>query len=118
MKIYYAHCVAIYNTPQEDRDMQALRMIFPDAEIHNPNNPEDSKGYQEKGMQHFYSLLAEDFDLFVFRALPGGQIPAGVAGEINAAITYGIPIMELPSFMGRELSVADTRHYLKEIGSR
>lgn len=40
MKIYYAHCIAIYGTPQEDRDVTTLMDIFNGAVIINPNSPQ------------------------------------------------------------------------------
>lgn len=118
MNIYYAHCMSIYKTPQENRDMAALKTMFPNDKIYNPS--EDvfaEQGYQLKGMEYFTELVS-NCDVLVFRALPDGQIPAGVAKEIDAAVDNNLVIIELPSFYRRRLDVADTRAYLKEIGFR
>jgi hypothetical protein len=37
-RIYYAHCIAIYSTPQEDRDVAMLEEMG--FEVINPNNPQ------------------------------------------------------------------------------
>lgn len=52
MKIYYAHCIAIYNTPQEERDLEKIKKLFTAAEIYNPNNEEAQapRHYSQKGL--------------------------------------------------------------------
>jgi hypothetical protein len=41
VRIYYAHCMAIYNTPQEARDIDLLETIFSEFNyVVNPNKPE------------------------------------------------------------------------------
>jgi hypothetical protein len=117
MKIYYAHCMAIYDTPQEERDMTLLYELFPNAEITNPNNPMCDAGAKEFGMDYFKSLV-EAHDLIAFRALPNGKIPSGVWKELEWAGEFGKMIIELPCFTGREMSLDDTRFFLKEIGQR
>lgn len=154
MRIYYAHCMAIYGTPQEDRDMALLERIFPGEAVINPNTPMISKqcdamraeieiynvhtptcpggmkcmGYAPHThprdasgeiMTRIFQPLAKGCDLLVFRALPDGMIPSGVLKEIQWADEARIPVLELPSaMMRRELSVAATKQYLKEIGQR
>lgn len=116
MKAYYAHCLAIYNTKQEERDLETLNRLG--FQVLNPNKPEYSQLYQEKGMKVFEEL-AKSCDLVAFRGLPDGSIPAGIAKEIKAAQEANKPVIELPScVLRRELDVEQTREYLKEIGQR
>jgi len=120
-KIYYAHCQAIYNTPQEKRDVDLLEELG--FEVINPNAPEHIGAVQKMKsrephinvMEYFYSLVKQ-CDALAFRALPDGSIPAGVGGELN---NLSIPVIELPSGISRRvLTVDQTREYLKEIGQR
>jgi hypothetical protein len=116
MKIYYAHCVAIYDTPQETRDVETLRKLG--FEVINPNSPECSQGYQMAGMEYFRNFTAP-CDGMAFRALPDGSLPAGVAYEIKLFQERGLPVMELPSgLLRRTRSVEETREYLREVGQR
>lgn len=115
-RVYYAHCTAIYNTPQEARDISTLQMLG--FAIDNPNCSECAEGYANISMEFFRSIVA-NADALAFRALPDGSIPAGVATEIQMAIDLGKPVFELPScVLRRSLSVDVTRQYLKEVGSR
>lgn len=41
---YYAHCTAIYNTPQEQRDVETLLALG--MGVLNPNCPECDHGYK------------------------------------------------------------------------
>jgi hypothetical protein len=116
MKVYYSHCVNIYNTPQEARDIKLLESLG--FEVINPNLPEHAAHYPVEGMGYFVALVV-GCDAFAFRALPDGRIPAGVAMETAQAIACGHPIIELPSRMlSRVISVMETREYLKEVGQR
>lgn len=38
MRVYYAHCIALYGTPQEARDLLLLEMLG--FEVVNPNDPD------------------------------------------------------------------------------
>jgi hypothetical protein len=127
MKVYYAHCMAIYNTQQEVRDVALLSSMGFD--VLNPNCPELSQTVRQMRadgksstniMDFFMKIVAsEDIDALVFRALPDGSLPAGVAKEIKVAEECGKPILELPSGNTRRtLSVQETREYLREIGQR
>ena len=125
MKIYYAHCIAIYDTPQEQRDLNAIRALrdFFGAtgkgiKIINPNAAEHHEGYKRGGIDYF-RCLAASCDVVVFRALPDGAIPSGVAAEIRAAQQARKIIIELPSAIARRtIDVNETREYLAEIGQR
>lgn len=116
MKAYYAHCLAIYNTKQEERDLETIERLG--FEVLNPNKPEYSQLYKTQGMKVFEEL-ASSCDVVVFRGLPDGSLPAGIAKEVKAAKEANKPIIELPSCLERRiLTVEETREYLKEIGQR
>lgn len=119
--VYYAHCLAIYGSEQEKRDLFTLRemgftVINPADQIHKDaiaNMPNS-----EAKMEYFINLVRNS--TFVgFRSLPHGKIPAGVAKEIKAAMDCAIPVFELPSMpVSRFMSVEETREYLRDIGQR
>lgn len=132
---YYAHCMSLYNTPQEQRDVETLRGLG--LEVVNPNDPEIEArarsmkdGYAESPsgqysdgsayvMYELFKPLAQKHDVLAFRSLPDGTIPAGVAKEIQWAIEAGKTIIELPSGLSRRtLSLEATREYLREVGQR
>lgn len=114
--VYYAHCLAIYDTPQEQRDIELLKSLG--FEVYNPNCEEASAAYKQHGMNWFLDKVAS-CDAVAFRSLPSGKIPAGIYKEVNHAIERRIPVIELPSRLSqRELTVEQTREYLQEIGLR
>jgi hypothetical protein len=116
MRIYYAHCIAIYDTPQEQRDIETLQQLG--FEVVNPNCPESANGYKVLGMEYFRQF-ADTCDAIAFRALPGGSVPAGVFAEIGIFRDKGKPVIELPSSINlREMSVEETREYIRECGAR
>jgi len=142
--IYYAHCTALYGTPQEARDVELIGAVFSgtfqDCRVVNPGADHQIKkqcdaieaevkkhnrkatlkrdASQEK-MDRVFKIAAQTCHVLVFRALPDGMIPAGVAKEIAWAEEAGIPVMELPSStLRRVLTLPQTRQYLKEIGQR
>ncbi len=110
MRVYYAHCQAIYGTPQEDRDVELLtRLGFG---VVNPALVPDAD-------MQFYLRMVADCDAVAFRALPDGRITTGVFQEIQEARRLGYPVFELPSnLVGREMSHQETRGYLAEVGFR
>lgn len=118
MLAYYAHCVAIYNTPQEQRDIETLLALG--WGILNPNCPDCDHGYKAVGMKFFETWPFENgATCIAFRALPDGSIPAGVAKEIELFKAKNLPVIELPSAVGRRtLSVDNTREYMREVGAR
>lgn len=116
MLAYYAHCTSIYNTPQEERDLALINELG--FSVYNPNCQEAEEGYKNESMPWFRKKVQE-CDVFIFRALPDGDIPAGVAKEIGYAREFTKPIIELPSGVQRRvLSVEQTREYLHEVGQR
>lgn len=116
MTAYYAHCVALYNTQQETRDIVTITDLG--YMCYNPNNPICDAGYKREGMPFFHHII-EACDLVVFRGTPEGRIPAGVAYEIDYAKNLGKPVIELPSGISlRTMTVQQTREYIAEVGKR
>ena len=116
--IYYAHCKAIYGTPQEKRDVELLEKLG--FEVVNPSEEIHEKLCREREdkMSYFVELV-KDCGVLAFRSLPNGDIPVGVAKEIDVALEHNIPVIELPSLsLRRRLTISETKTYLCEIGER
>jgi hypothetical protein len=135
MRIYYAHCIALYGTPQEVRDLELLGRIFTAMdrpfEIVNPNsfnierlckdikNKSPEKDVGQEIMDYVFRPLVKSCHVTAFRALPDGRIPAGVLQEVEWAREVGQPVIELPSgISSRAMTVQETREYLREVGNR
>lgn len=121
-KIYYAHCMAIYGTSQSRRDVSQLEKLGFEVV-----NPEDYQQEYDRWLlldttnnpMKFWVDLAMTCDAVAFRALPDGRIPAGIWKEVNAHIKANRTVIELPSrFIGRQMTVDETREYLRESGQR
>jgi len=122
--VYYAHCMAIYDSKQEKEDVAVLEQMG--FEVDNPNSQKhilevrrikcEFSGQQYPGskiMKYFTDIVLEN-QLLAFRALPDGSISAGVNKEIRIAEENKIPIFELPDLKNRiALSIAETRRYLR-----
>lgn len=117
MNIYYAHPISLYDSEQEQKDINTIERLFPYCTIFNPNNTTSETMYKQQGMQYFKDVVSK-CDLLIFRALPFGYITAGVWTEINCAKSNRVPVLELPSLFGREMNVNDTKLFLEEIGYR
>ncbi len=116
MKIYYAHPVNIYNTPQEARDIKTLEALG--FQVVNPNCAECAEGYKAKGME-FFKQFAAECRAIAFRALASGEIPAGVVSEVGWFKDLHKPAIEMPTgFLRRSLDKERTREFLSEVGSR
>jgi hypothetical protein len=122
LKAYYAHSQAIYGTPQEERDHRTIRELGYEPMLFGPvtqRMADEAKAQGQNAMDVVFRPMVENCDILFFRALPDGRIPAGVYKEIIYAREAGIPVLELPSGIhSREMSVSDTREYLKEVGQR
>lgn len=138
MKVYYAHCMAIYGTPQEQRDIATITALG--HVVINPNTPDIEKTVTQiraevdefnrtaiaatrnagnEIMARVFLPLVEACDALAFRALPDGRIPAGVAYEICVAIEISRPVFELPhNLLGRRMTIQETKNYLAEVGQR
>ena len=116
MRVYYAHPLDIYNTPQESKDIQELKNLG--LYVVNPNTVQHSEGYNFEGMKYFENVVKSCTSL-AFRALPDGRIPAGIAKEIAWALEVGLHIIELPYWnTERIMTVDETRKYLIDVGYR
>lgn len=117
MKIYYAHPINIYNSEQEKRDIETLVKLG--FEVINPNGENLDKEYNKnKDFEVFFKAI-DDCQALAFRSTYRGDITSGVAREVERAKINEIPIIELPSNMRkRELSLDETRDFLKETGVR
>ena len=122
-KVYYAHVMSIYNTPQETRDLLLIRSMGLD--YLNPNSPEIQEACNKEKLvpggdcMTIFHRLIDMCDILAFRSLPDGSISAGVANEIDYATLKGIPIVELPTFFNRrKLTPDETRAYLALVGER
>jgi len=128
MKIYYAHCKAIYGTPREKRDIALLEVLNPASEQVAKDLEEWKKSWDFEGTKArqgepdnmpFFINLVSKCDGLAFTPEPDGKIPCGVAKEIGEAIARGLPIIELPvGIMRRTLSLEETREYLRDVGER
>jgi hypothetical protein len=116
LKCYYAHCQALYNTPQETRDIELLNNLG--FEVINPNAPEIQERAKKEGMACFEQIVKEN-QILAFRALPDLAIPAGVALELGWAREAEMLIFELPSsILRRSIGHLETVEYLREVGQR
>jgi hypothetical protein len=121
MTVYYAHCMALYGTPQEARDIELLRSLG--FKVINPGDPEICKVveplWDHNARMAFFEQYADSCDVIAFRALPGGAIPSGVMKEIGWFKERGKPVLELPGFVLRPvLNYEQTKAYLHEAGQR
>lgn len=126
-KVYYAHSKGIYNTKQEERDIELLEELG--FEVINPNTKEISDQFRycvdinrytyEYSFDLVFGTLVKESDIVAFRAQLDGLIGAGVAKEIEIAEANNKPIIELPSAIYKRIATLEqTRAYLKEIGER
>lgn len=123
MKVYYAHCENIYNTPQEKRDIETLEALG--LEVVNPNGgikiPDELRGHKNSSnlIMEFFKEEVKKCDALAFRSVPDGLITAGVMTEIQTMRDAKKPVIELPSMIAqRSMSIEETREYLHEIGQR
>lgn len=104
--------MADYYTALEETDIEELKMLGFD--VCNPSDEEYKEGWAEKSMGYANELIASCNGL-VFRRLPNGGIPAGVAYEIDVAAENGLPILELPYISGPEIMTREeTRKYIQD----
>jgi len=114
-KVFYAHNLLLYGTPQEKRDIEFLEKLG--YEVFNPNTSEYQEAYKERGMEASVDFIRQ-CDVLAFRALPGGAIPAGVWKEIQIEDLQRL-VFEIPTFsLRKKLSIEETRLYLAETGQR
>ncbi len=93
MKIYYAHALCLYGREEEREEIRRIRDFFPGTVIVNPSSHENRQEKQRRYMEYCKELV-EKSDSVVFSRLLG-KITAGVAKEINYALSLGRPVFEL-----------------------
>jgi len=121
--VYYAHCMAIYDTQQEREDVGRLRSMG--FRVVNPNSfrhKSKVKTMKKNGktgsqIMDYFITVVNRCDGLAFRAIPEDfAIPAGVAKEIKAMKKKGGFILELPTFKHRNyMSIASTSNYTRRI---
>lgn len=122
LKCYYAHTMLSYGSTIEARDIETLETLG--FEVVNPNTPEIAGEVAVYVSQHgpsrvmeFFDQIVKQCDLLAFRSVPNGDILSGIASEINSAIFYNIPVIELPcSLEARMLDYPKTKQFLIEVG--
>lgn len=123
-KVYYAHSIHIYNSPQEDRDVKLLESLG--FEVLNPNQESLQADYAnytkscEEGTEmKYFDYLINLCDILAYRSHVDLKIPSGVGYEIKYAQEKEKLIFELPTLVSeRFLSLDDTRAYLHYNGQR
>jgi hypothetical protein len=107
---YYAHCMTIYGSEQEKRDIALISSLG--MQVLDPS----TNGSTE---MQVYINLVRSCDMLAFRANPDGAISSGVMQEIETALLYDIPVFELPgNLLRRGLTFEQTAEYLRESGQR
>lgn len=99
-RVYYAHPMSWYDTPEEYEDIKAISTI-PDVKVVNPNTPAfncrvskaRTSGYPV--MQIFADTIRDDIDALCFRRFKDGKLGAGVAREIFEAKIWGVEVWEI-----------------------
>lgn len=108
MKIYYAHCIAIYNTEQERADVVMLQCLG--FTVVNPNAPE-----HKSSDMNYYLDIVRNCHALAFRRLPNGKISTGVWAEIKLAHALNMPVFEFPYYHNVDvLTREETREYIKK----
>ena len=117
MKIYYAHQLSLYDTPQEFRDVDTLRRLG--FVVLNPNTPETQAKCKGNYFENVFKPMVLSCDALAFRSNVDLKIGAGAYREVIYAIEADIPVIELPSaILERGLTVEQTRGRLREMGQR
>lgn len=126
MKVYYAHSMHLYGTPQEQRDVELLESMG--FTVVNPNNPKVQKDVevfkltQSPGtgnVMNLFKKLIETCDILAYRSHVDLRIPSGVMFEVDYAIEINKPVFELPTLTTqRRMTYEETIEYLKYNGQR
>lgn len=123
-KVYYAHSLHLYNTPQEERDVILLEALG--YEVVNPNTFEMQDKYTawtkevpDTERMKFFEWAVGKCDVIAFRRHVDMTIPSGVMYELDYAFMRGIHAFELPTILpSQKLTVDETREYLRYNGQR
>lgn len=140
MKLYFAHPISSYGTPQERRLVDFLTAVG--HEVINPNAPEhqahaariraassDPKNAGREVMAYFIAL-ARRCDMCAVLPFPDGKIGAGIVAEAASFLERGAGVYEVGDKDGgfqvcamrgldpkRCLNVEETRKYLRRLSS-
>lgn len=87
MRIYFAHSIKEYNTAIERGCISIIKQHFPGCEIINPKDL-----YFDDFSE--YLRVVEQCDILVYKRW-NGYITAGVAKEIEHALSCDIPVYEI-----------------------
>ena len=107
-KVFYSHSMMIYGTDDEQVEKERINNMFSDFGIVSPKFYEgdseemiDEMGklYGENDRKkieemEFYKMIVSSCQMLVYSTWKG-EIPSGVAIEVNHAIDIGIPVFEL-----------------------
>jgi len=125
VRCYFAHPISDYGgTPRQRVAIQILEAAG--YNVVNPDTPVHHEYYLVQGMPYFIKLI-KTCDVLAFLRFPTGELGAGVAHEISAAIALSKPVLDIgldvtalrvigPSIPGPVLSVEDTRRLLGKLG--
>jgi hypothetical protein len=113
-KIYFAHCMADYDTEAEQRALLAIRAAFGDPEIVNPNSLELVRdfnlyraGPRSDDPMSFWRAVVRECDILAYMPILHGPhgpstalacelaVTAGVGAEILEAVVCGMEVAEV-----------------------
>lgn len=125
-KIYYAHSIHLYNTKQEQRDIELLEKLG--FEVLNPNTRQNQIDYLEwlksndikdSDKMSWFKNLVNQCNILAYRSHYDLRIPSGVLYELEYALSLNLPVFEIPTITdNRKMSVQETKDYLKYNGIR
>lgn len=122
LKCYYAHPMLCYDSLIEEVDLALLQalgfeILNPNSSIHQEKAKEFGDFYGKDKIMDYFKNLVSECEVVAFRGLPKGEIPSGVAVEVQHAIDLSIPVIELPSNVsGRMMTYPETKSYFYSIG--
>lgn len=94
MKIYYAHHMWKYNTKEERMEIEAIKKIFPNSNIINPNGSVIETGNEAEAMEQCFNFIRES-DILIFTTLNNKIFGRGVYDEISLALQLGMKVFLL-----------------------
>lgn len=122
MRIYFAHPISTYNTPQEKDWIKIIKNNLSEVyTIQNPNGEVHEDAYKQIGMIYF-TEMAKSCDIGVFLPFNGGHFGMGVYREILAMADQGKDLYsiskegimhELDFKDITPLSINDTRKFVR-----
>lgn len=94
MKIYYAHHMWKYNTEEERMEIEAIKRIFPNSNIINPNGSVIETGNEVEAMEQCFNFIRES-DILIFTTLNNKVFGRGVYDEVSLALQLGMKVFLL-----------------------